>query len=106
MTQASHYLFTLAECCQRDVARPPAIAEAMKSAVNLIASSSLGCIICGTQLGGAPSYLSLILPHDLGWVRHYGGVCLECGATHERPWLQRQVEARALFAFGEPMGHA
>ena len=106
MTQASHFLFTPAECCRRDVARSPVIAEAMKSAVDMIAHSPLGCIICGVELGGAPSYLSLILPHDLGWVPHYGGVCLECGATHERGWLQRQVEARALFAFGEPVGTA
>ena len=105
MTQASHFLFTLAECC-RPIDAPPVIRDAMATAVNLIASSPLGCIICGTQLGGAPSYLSLILPHDLGWVPHYGGVCLECGASHERGWLQKHVEARALFAFGEPAGHA
>ena len=106
MTQAVHYLFTLAECCHRQPRTPAALAEAMKAAVDMVGNAPLSCILCGEALNGAPSYLSLVIPLEAGWTPLYGGLCLRCGATHDRPWLQRHVEARAHFALGEPVGHA
>jgi hypothetical protein len=108
VTQASHYLFTLAECCEHrhDERLALPLREAMGSAVDMVLANPLKCILCGAQLGGSPSYLSLLLPHEIGWQPLYGGLCLGCGIGHERPWLQRQVEARAHLAFGEPAGHA
>jgi len=107
--QASHYLFTLAECChgQHCAQTNLYIREAMRAAIEMLgANRDQRCILCDTAVAGMPSYLSLILPLEDGWTPLYGGLCFECGTSHERPWLQRQVEMRAHLAFGEVAGSA
>ena len=110
MTQARVYLFTLAECCRhRDDER---VEDVLRTAMGRAVDQVTGCpeqlcIVCGTRMAGAPSYLSLMLPESSDvWRPQYGGLCVECGTAHERAWLQRYVEHNAHLTFGQIMGHA
>ena len=111
MSQARVYLFTLAECCRHR--SDERVDEVLRTAMGRAVDQVTGCpeqlcIVCGTRMAGAPSYLSLLLPQIApGVIRaQFGGLCIECGIEHERGWLQRFVEHNAHLTFGDVMGHA